>query len=746
MSYKINLFRARKPISQLGIKIYGYKIFNLGCRQDKFKVLKELCQEISLKLNTLSVRYSPSEEENYILVFNPQESPEEIRANGFILRLEMKGEDLEKYLMSTKRVFYNITRQKLEYHGFWRAAYNKYYSLSCDRIVDGKYGRYKIYRGIFFRYEVINGFIWLVLDPITRIVHNDNLLILLSKHGPEKIKAMFEEGRYITVSQVKGNTITLSVRKVLRLREDLKAGRDEVIEKNGKWYSVKSWYRDYKNLPEIADKIDDNEPLLETEGGIYFAPSMAYLVLRTKDLEGESQDIKSEVYLTVDRRLKQIQRFFNVINPLYISSFPNIPRIEFLEDLAIFKYIELKPPDLRFGHQKSFNLENEGGFQNYTAFFRSKLKKFGPAKGKISFYEKRLVLVYPREYLAEEQVKKFYLDIRRIAKRYLHVILPPKKRLYLWEYSNGDTTEIRKNFSEYKNNVKAVLCILSSTNDPLYFEFKRVFQDVPCQMTTKDLVLKKYNLRDKEMHIYFSSILNLVCGLLGKMGIRPWILDKDLKGDLYIGIDTRPGKVATVSLINKKGNYINEISSPLKGSKIESNIMSDLIIHLIMKSLETLPKDRLIHLVIHRDGDVYQSEKSGIDNAMKLLKQRGLKVLVTLVSIKETTPYRIFKYGKGNLLPCPSGVLVKLDNRMGLLASVGWPMLKQGLAKPLLIEIISNDKTNYTLQDAIKEIYQLSFLHWEGIVKKLKMPITIKYADEYAIFSEREIDIVGPPL
>jgi len=26
------------------------------------------------------------------------------------------------------------------------------------------------------------------------------------------------------------------------------------------------------------------------------------------------------------------------------------------------------------------------------------------------------------------------------------------------------------------------------------------------------------------------------------------------------------------------------------------------------------------------------------------------------------------------------------------------------------------------------------------------MPITIKYADEYVIFAEREIDIVEPPL
>jgi len=46
----------------------------------------------------------------------------------------------------------------------------------------------------------------------------------------------------------------------------------------------------------------------------------------------------------------------------------------------------------------------------------------------------------------------------------------------------------------------------------------------------------------------------------------------------------------------------------------------------------------------------------------------------------------------------------------------------------------------------LSEIYSLSFMHWEGLVKKLKMPITIEYADEYSVFAERGIDIIGPPL
>lgn len=146
--------------------------------------------------------------------------------------------------------------------------------------------------------------------------------------------------------------------------------------------------------------------------------------------------------------------------------------------------------------------------------------------------------------------------------------------------------------------------------------------------------------------------------------------------------------------------------------------------------------------MIHRDGDVYYSEELGLESAKKSLEDRGINVQFTLVSIRET--YRIFEERENRLASCPSGVFAELRENMGLLASVGWPLIKQGMAKPLLIEIIRNDREDYTLHDAISEVYYLSFMHQNCITKKLRMPI--KYADEYAVFAERDIDITGPPL
>lgn len=745
MKYKLNMFRSRKPLSDLGIRIYGYRVLNLGQSQNRFDILRELGDELNLKLNTLSTRYTPSQEENYVLIFNPKEIPEEIRIKGFILKLEVKNEELKKFLTPVKRLFYNLTRKKLEYHGFWRASYNKYYSLSHDKIVRGRYGEYKVFRGIFFRYEVIDNYLWLILDPVTRIVMKDSIWILISKFGEEKVKRVLREGRYVVTSQFKGGTPTLAIRKVLGLRDDFRAGKDKVIEKDDKWYTVKSWYSEYKDLPKIAQMIDDDEPLLETMGKVYYTSSMAYLVLRTKDIEGESR-LKDEIYLTPERRFSQARRFLNVIDPLYAPGFHNIPRIEFLEKSVSFSSLYLEPPDICFGAEKSLNLRNYGGFENYIRFFKDNLKRYGPVSAKVRFSTRdRLTLIYPRE-LAEEQVKKFYLDVKKIAGTYFRTRLPPKDKLYLWDYSENDIKDIRENYYKFKGNIKGIITILSDEDDPLYFEFKRIFQDTPCQMTVKNLVLSKYDLPHDKIHLYYNSILNLTSGFLGKIGVRPWLLGKRLGEDLYMGIDTMPGKTATFVLIDNMGNFIGEARRPIKGSKIEKDVMKDSTIQFMMENLRNLPNKRSVHLVIHRDGDIYPAERQGLLEAIESLKQRGFKIILTLVSIKKYTPYRIFKRKNNEISAPSSGVYVKLDENLGLLTSVGWPLIKQGLPKPLLIEIDENDKFGYTLKKVIEDIYYLSFIHWGGVIKKIKMPVTIKYADEYAVFAEKGIDIIGPPL
>ena len=745
MPLKLNMFRLKKPLSEIDIDVSVYKVVNIGYSKDKFKILGNIKYSASNFFNSIATTYSPSSGGDYILVFNPEKCPDECEIDSFTLKFEEKNK-LEKFVNPAKRLFYELTRLKLEYHGFWRVGYNKYYSLNVDNVIKGKFDEYKVYRGLFFRYEILDNQPFLVIDPITRVVTKDSLWTVISKFGESKVKEILEkEERYVVASQVRGKIPTFSVKKAVTLRTDLRAGKDKIISVEGKKYTIKEYYSDYKELPEIAEMIDDDEPLIEVEGGYWYAPSMAHLVMRTKDLEEDIDEVKEEVYLTPERRFGQTQRFLKVVNPLSNPKYPTIPKLEFKETPESFDDSVFEPPDLLFGNEVK-NLKSEG-FDNYTSFLKGNLKKHGPAKPLPALSANdRIAIVYPREYLTENHVKGFYMDVSRLSKTYFRASLPRWNRVYLWEYTGNDTTEVYKNYNEFRDLVRAVICILRYKDDELYFEFKDAFQDKPCQMGTKDLILKKYDLPEEKRHIYFNSVLNLACGLLGKMGARPWLLARKMKGDLYLGIDTKPGKIVTFVLVNANGDYVVEARYPIKKLKVDGEIVRDAIVKLVLSNLKLLPRDREGHIVIHRDGDFYESEKRGVELAKKALKEKNLSLTFSLISIKESTPYRIFYEKNNKKFSCAPGSFVELSDNIGVLASVGWPLIKQGLAQPLLIEIVRNERGDYSLNDALNEVYSLSFLHWEGIVKKLKMPITIEYADEYSVFAERGIDVIGPPL
>ena len=746
MSYTTNIFRSKKSISDLGIKVYRYRPVNIAPGDGKYKVLGNLCRELSAKFGILATRYS-IEDKDYLLLFNLKDIQERIEVGKYILEFESEDE-LGNYVLPVKRLLYELTRQKLEYHGFWQVNYNRYYSLASDKTINGKYHEYDVYRGVFFRYDIFNGYIWLVLDSVSKIVLHKSIFDMIVEMGEDKVRGILEQGRYVIVKQIRGGYLTYRLQKVSRLRTDLRAGIDEIIKIESERYTIKSYYSDYKGFPEFAEKIDDNEPLIEVEGGGYYATSMVHLVLRSKDIEGETDELRKEIFLSPDRHYGHIMRFFDTINPLRPSKGLNIPTIEFLKDPVSCGFEYFDPPDIKFGNSGVCNLKDEGGFENYTKFFRSCLKKYGPARGLAGFsHNDRIVLVYPRECLTEEHVKGFYQDVKMIAKRFLRVKLPPVTRTYIWEYSGDDIIEVLENYDAFKDNIRAVLCILRNDEDPLYFEFKKVFGEKACQMGTKDLVLMKYDLPGSKRHVYRNSVLGFTCGLLGKMGTRPWLLNERLSGDFYIGIDSRPGKVAVFTLIDHYGDYIDEVWRPINGAKIDEDTIKDAIIHLLMKKRKLLSKDRPIHVVIHRDGDIYYDEMNGISNACNILGKRGINIHLTIVSIKESIPHRIFqKFDNDMILSCNPGVFLKLNEQSGVLASTGYPLIEQGVARPLLIEVVRNDCEDYPLNKIAKEIYYLSFLHWEGIIKKVKMPITIRYADKFAVFAEKDIDVVGPPL
>ena len=97
---------------------------------------------------------------------------------------------------------------------------------------------------------------------------------------------------------------------------------------------------------------------------------------------------------------------------------------------------------------------------------------------------------------------------------------------------------------------------------------------------------------------------------------------------------------------------------------------------------------------------------------------------------------------------CPNvGSYAFLGEKHGVLASSGYPLIKNRLAKPLLIELVEISPIDwYNIHDALQDCYKLSFMHWATLTQKTKFPAPIKYADDLSYLISKGIKIIGLPL
>jgi argonaute-like protein implicated in RNA metabolism and viral defense len=159
-------------------------------------------------------------------------------------------------------------------------------------------------------------------------------------------------------------------------------------------------------------------------------------------------------------------------------------------------------------------------------------------------------------------------------------------------------------------------------------------------------------------------------------------------------------------------------------------------------------KEHVNSMVFHRDGEFTSKEIQGVELVRTELIKNGLmneNSNITCVNVKKGVPYRLYEVLKNQQRGCRIGSYLILDAHTGIITTSGAPLLRQGMAQPLLIELVSPfDKAD--IKTVIQDIYHLSFIHWGSMLSKMKLPATLKYADALTPFALRNIRITGVPL
>lgn len=330
-----------------------------------------------------------------------------------------------------------------------------------------------------------------------------------------------------------------------------------------------------------------------------------------------------------------------------------------------------------------------------------------------------------------DKVKSFSLNLENLSQQ-MGVKLNRQKSKVDFRTINIDNKDrfecdIRKIVEQYSN---PVVVIMEDDNcEKYYTSIKKTFgnkHNIATQFVTYSTL--NYNEKNKD-----AILLNILLGIYGKSGIQPWILEKSLTADCYIGLDvSRENKLNTagvIQIVGKDGRILKSksITSPQSGEKINIETIKE-IFYEAVTSYEKIYEESLNHIVIHRDG-ISREE-------LEILKETAsnLGIKFEYIEITKNINRRIANFDSNNRLwQTQIGAYYSKDNLAYMVTTN--PCAKIGMAKPLRIRRVYGQQS---IENIVEDVYKLSFMHIGSILKS-RLPVTTHYADLSSTYGNREL-------
>jgi hypothetical protein len=217
----------------------------------------------------------------------------------------------------------------------------------------------------------------------------------------------------------------------------------------------------------------------------------------------------------------------------------------------------------------------------------------------------------------------------------------------------------------------------------------------------------------------------------------PFVLATPLHADAAVGIDVK-GNMAGFVAMNKQGNTIVPFH---RKSQQKEKLMTKQCreyFYEIIARLTAVGDERIRHIVVHRDGRLYDTEIRGIMLALQALKNANLvapAAEVTLLEIPKTSPspLRLFdisiQASGGRYVDNPQvGNYYLLSDLEGFVCTTGRAFAHRGTAKPLHVVKRSGP---LSLEQGLQDILSLSCLAWTRPEDCSRDPITTKLNDRW---------------
>ena len=185
---------------------------------------------------------------------------------------------------------------------------------------------------------------------------------------------------------------------------------------------------------------------------------------------------------------------------------------------------------------------------------------------------------------------------------------------------------------------------------------------------------------------------------------------------------------------DRNGKFEIKQGGPLVGENLDEQSIR----YCIKEAYNYVQSKSLVYL---RDGEVFETERKVIKQCIKDLPYEE----VAIVSIKETTPYRIFRRLGQRITKPLSGDYYFLDEYNVVLCAAGVDEYEHGMPKPIVAEVIPV-RGDIDVKSVVEDVFRLTYLNWSSPIHSYSKPAPLKLAHELASELSSGIRRFGPPF
>jgi len=469
-------------------------------------------------------------------------------------------------------------------------------------------------------------------------------------------------------------------------------------------------------LKEKYGEIDYNQPIIYCEKILYpFLPQLSALVFNLEELGGTKEATELQKYWRLSNKEK-----LKIIHQTVENSISDIVYTE----PATFKFEKLTPSNLLVKDQKGKNtiIKKTNTLFSWLSrkakiYLPYEVPKFLKNSEIPTFVliDSEIPIQADRIKLVTELFRK-YNEIRNRAVELPYFDFARKIYEFNRKSLHDVMEKVREEFNSWNKKIGFALII----GKEIYPRESDYYESLKRQLFQRGIISQNI-IWDTLRNEYAKN--NLLIQIMGKLGIKYFVLDRRVDYDYILGVDVGKGmygrhRIAGCTVIFDSEGKIRKIVPVEAEAPGETIDLPRIVEYLQNKALIEFGGRKILLL---RDGELQRKEKEDLINLSK-----DLKTCITFMNVKKKHNYKINTEGYG---------LAVSFGDLGLLL----PHTTPWGANPLKIDQKFDFKegkqeiSTITLED-LKLLYDLTRLNYSNLFSEklsFRLPAPIHYADKF---------------